>query len=49
MYNNLIRIPVYVFEYVGYEFSVNNKVLFYKKCLHTSTLKRIQIQDVLNC
>lgn len=29
MYNNLIRIPVYVFEYVGYEFSVNNKVIFY--------------------
>lgn len=30
MYNNLIRIPVYVFEYVGYEFSVNNKVIFYR-------------------
>lgn len=29
MYNNLIRIPVYVFDYVGYEFSVNNKVIFY--------------------
>lgn len=29
VYNNLIRIPVYVFEYVGYEFSVNNKVIFY--------------------
>lgn len=29
MYNNLIRIPVYVFEYIGYEFSVNNKVIFY--------------------
>lgn len=28
-YNNLIRIPVYVFEYIGYEFSVNNKVIFY--------------------
>lgn len=29
MYNNLIRILVYVFEYIGYEFFVNNKVIFY--------------------
>lgn len=46
MYNNLIRIPVYVFEYIGYEFSVNNEVIFYNFFYIPGTLNHIQIRVV---
>lgn len=49
MYNNLIRIPVYVFEYIGYEFSVNNKVIFYNFFYIPGTLNHIQIRVVFLC
>lgn len=47
MYNNLIRILVYVFEYIGYEFFVNDKVIFYKKFyIYWNIFK---IRDVFYC